>query len=661
MKLPAYALAFTLVHSGLLFCADQHWSLKPVNPTQPPLLGDSAWGANPVDRFVYSKLNANRLEPSPPADRRQLLRRLTIDLTGLPPTYQEVTAFLTDSSPNAYERLVDRLLASPAYGERWAQHWLDVVRYADSDGFEYDDPRPSAWRYRDWVINALDQDYPYNLFVRDQIAADLLDPQQATDHIPTGLHRLGPVRKNAGTQDEKRNRQEQLVQMTDAVGFAFLGLTLGCAKCHDHKFDPISQSEYYGLQAFFAGTVPDDIPIASKEVIEQHRLELEVWRSATQELEAQLDQRKQQDPTDDSIAKLEDQLKTLRQQEPQPLETVMGVRESDTTPPTYILARGDPHFELDTVDPHFPSSIEQQKSVRSKKRRMQLAEWLASNHHPLTARVMVNRIWQHHFGQGLVSTPSDFGRLGTPPSHPKLLDWLTHQFTSHDWSIKHLQRILVTSSTYRQSSAERLSAPHDDLQNRLLWRMPNRRLDAESIRDAALFVAGDLNRARHGPGVRMKYSDDIRRMQYKGEWVASEDPVQQSRRSIYRFFKRNLQSPLFTAFDAPDTLVSCSQRSVSHHAGQALALLNGSTLNTQSTRLATRIFDESHSRDFIDRAYQLVLARDPTRQERLAGQKFLRRQQALIAENGGDRMQEIRTGLADYCLVLMNLDAFLYY
>jgi hypothetical protein len=598
----------------------------------------------PVDGFVLKELEAVGLVPSPTQDRIRLIRRVTLDLTGLPPTFQEVEHFLADPSPNAYEQLVERLLASPGYGERSAQHWLDVVRYADSDGFEYDDPRPSAWRYRDWVITAFDEDKPFDQFIVEQIAGDLLTPDNPRAPIPTGLHRLGPIRKNAGNQEVEKNRQELLVEMTDAVGFAFLGLTIGCAKCHDHKFDPITQDEYYSLQAFFAGTVPADPPSSKLE--------------AGSEAGAMK-------PAEDSI---------------------MAIRESDAQPPpTYVLLRGVPGRHGKEVQPRFPEAltltdkfsipIERADPAivgkRSAARRVVLAQWLSSDEHPLTARVMVNRLWQHHFGRGLVSTANDFGLMGAPPSHPELLDWLATELVRNDWSIKHLQRLIVTSATYRQSTDRRDVGEKVDSENVLLWRMPVNRMDAETIRDSALAVSSDLVRNRGGPGVRLRLSKEISELIYKGKWEATIDPAEQARRSIYRFVKRNLRPALFSQFDAPDTLVSCPQRTASTHSGQALALLNHPMMDLQASSLAQRMLREVELSSKVDdftpyvrQTYRSILSRDPNDTEANLGNEFLREQIMLIQQEAEAKLpvpQAVELALRDYCLVVLNLDEFLFY
>ena len=623
------ALIVGMSYSIVLSGDERHWSFR--RPERPELPTRSAndWNRNAIDSFVFSKLVERNLSVSPAESKHRLIRRLTIDLTGIPPSYDEVSSFLNDSAPNGYERLVDRLLASPKYGERWAQHWLDVVRYADSDGFEYDDERPAAWRYRDWVIRSWNEDLPFDEFVRDQICGDLLYPNEFNKHIPTGLHRLGPLRKNAGNQNEALNRQELLVEMTDAIGTSFLGLTIGCAKCHDHKFDAISQADYYSLQAFFAATNPSDINSQGKTVDATKAGDLD--------------------------------------------DIIMSVRESRSIPETFVLTRGVAGQHEQRVTAELPSSLTIEPSGLPASNRQALAEWLVSNRHPLTARVIVNRLWQYHFGQGIVSTPNDFGSMGAKPSHPKLLDWLAIELMENDWSIKHIQRLMVTSSTYRQSSKYDKKSREADPKNRYLGRMSPRRLDAETLRDTLLSASGLLNEKRGGPGVRLVLSEDVASLLYKGTWEPTPSKAEQSRRTIYRFVKRNLRPTLMTSFDAPDTLVSCSQRSDSIHAGQALTMLNSPQTNQYAQALAQDAMrklsnldvpPKDKMRHYVSTVYQRILSRKPTTQETKLAMEFIAQQLSLIRSEGGDETNatnNLRVALTDLCLVLFNLDEFLYY
>ena len=738
---------------------DDFWSFaKPEKPDVPSVQRHD-WVQNPVDAFVLARLEGKGLKPSAPAKPGVLLRRATFDVTGLPPTPEERAVFSEDverlGDDRAYAKLVERLLASPSYGERWGQHWLDVVRYADSDGFEYDDPRPHAWRYRDWVIAALNADKPYDEFVREQIAGDEIaaiskdTPRNETALVATGLHRLGPLRLNAGMQDEEKNRQEVLVEMTDTVGSAFLALTIGCARCHDHRFDPIPQEDYYRLQAFFAATEAKNISLVSNDERsrydtliktfndQQRKLQQKVEALEKPHREKIIEVRKAKLPievrtafatpeeerserqgalvaefgfmlgvsTSDVIAllsndertqhaALKDQLAAHELTRPTTPPGIMAVAEKGTdAPPTYVLRRGVPGRHGAQVEPIFPSAISFENSPpppvltstpvesspppssQTTGRRTALADWLTSKNHPLTARVFVNRLWQHHFVAALVTTPNDFGVMGEYPTHPKLLDWLAVQLMDGGWSIKQVHRLLLLSATYRQSSAaaNAEAPPKADRTNRLLWSMRRRRLEGESLRDAILATSGALNLKRGGPGVRLNMGREMTAQIYKGAWRATPEETEQSRRSVYTFVKRNLRLPFFRNFDAPDTITSCAQRTVSTHAGQALTLLNGEFTDAQSQLFTERILQEIGVTDrsqvdddlfakAVRRAFEIALIRQPNDNERELGKQFLSDQVELIRKESPQASNEsaFTKALADYCLVLFNLDEFLF-
>jgi hypothetical protein len=708
------------------------WSLAPLERPAIPTVSRSEWLRNPVDAFVASRLEEAGLTPLPEADRRVLLRRLSYDLTGLPPTLSEIETFVGDPSPDAYARQVERLLTSPRYGERWAQHWLDVVRYADSDGFEYDRPRPHAWRYRDWVIDAFNADKPYAQFVAEQVAGDELAPDDLSALAATGLHRLGPLRKNAGFQYVEKERQELLVEMTDTVGAAFLGLTIGCAKCHDHKFDPLSQADYYRLQAFFAGTVADDHSLATEAETESHKAATATWEEQQKKLQdelaqlelphrqaieatrrAQLSQAERDalareakkrtltekflankataalrvDPAT-LLARLQgaeaarhDELRTRIERhavdKPAALPAVRAVKETvDETPATYVLRAGIAGAREARVEPGFPAAVvvdglgeapslaklETSTSAPpgTRGRRTELAQWLVSTRHPLTARVFVNRLWQHHFRGGLVSTPGDFGHMGNEPTHPHLLSWLASEFLRTGGSVKAMHRLILNSAAYRQRS--RLTA-RGSLEGQLLAGRRRLRLDAEALRDSALSVAGKINFHAGGPGVRLPLLEAIAQQMYVGVWRPELDVAQHSRRSIYRFVKRNLQPALLWAFDAPSTVASCAERTVSTHPGQALDLLNGPFLNEQAVAFATRLAAEvgvDAPLRLVEQAYGHAFGRRATQQEKDLGVKFLNAQRQIIASEGKSGRESRQSALVDYCLTLFNLDEFLF-
>ena len=474
-----------------------HWSLRPCGKIVPPGFSQSdncEWARNEIDAFVLAGLRAAGLRPAPEADLRSLIRRLSFDLIGLPPTPAEVEAFVNDHSPLAYETVVERLLANPHYGERWGQHWLDVVRYAETEGFEYDNYLPGMWRYRDWVIESLNADKPYDQFVREQLAGDEFSSADHSLLVAAGFHRLGPVRRNAGNQEVAGSRNEVLTEMTNAVGSVFLGLTIGCARCHDHKFDPLLQTDYYRLQAFFAATNEHNLTLAGES-------EQAAWRQRTEELKSGIKRAEQELEQSSAAAKpeLQARLAELEAKLPPPLNTIATVEnDAGKRTPIRVLERGNWDKPGELVGPRVPGVFlpddAPELAADLHGPRTRLAQWLTDPGNPLTARVMVNRLWHYHFGQGIVATPNDFGVNGAAPSHPELLDWLANRLMADGWRLKSLHRLIVTSSTYRQSthSLDESSGMTKDAENRLLWRFPRRRLDAEEIRDAMLAASGRL-------------------------------------------------------------------------------------------------------------------------------------------------------------------------
>jgi hypothetical protein len=713
----------------------------------------------PVDGFIRARLDQVGLRPAEPADRAPLLRRVTFDLTGLPPTPRELDDFLQDTRPDAYVRVVERLLASPHYGERWAQHWLDVVRYAESNGYEADAERPHAWRYRDWVVAAFNADMPYDRFLREQLAGDLVGKTQQPGSIDradqnllliaAGFNRCGPVHQTSGNIDPVIGRQEVLTEMTNGVGAAFLGLTIACARCHNHKFDPFTQGDYYRLQAFFSTAKPREADLATPADREEygrrhHELDARIapLRRQLTELEAPYRQRltqakkdalepayraalavepKKRTPEQRQLAanaeilikvawdeivnalgpadrerrtQLRQQLHNLEAQKPPPPPKAWTIEEDGTARTAQVLKRGDPHKPAETVTPGVPRILSGGRQPLEHPRtqgadaprsaaadRIALADWLTRPDHPLTARVIVNRLWQHHFGRGLVATPNDFGLRGEPPTHPEVLDWLACELVEHGWSLKHMHRLMVLSATYQQSS--RWSDPRGrqlDPDNRLLARMNRRRLEGEALRDNALAVAGTLNTQLGGPMIRVPLEPEIYELIFTEEepdglWPTTPVARQHTRRSLYLYNKRNVRLPLLEAFDQPDTLTSCPVRPVSTFAPQALILLNGPFLREQAAAMAARLLHESPrgERDCINRAYRLALARPPTGGEQGVAADFLREQSELIRDRlrrglpvavpgglprGVDPARA--AALADFCLALFNRNEFLY-
>ncbi|MEI7687402.1 MAG: DUF1553 domain-containing protein [Planctomycetota bacterium] len=664
------------------------WAFQPLKSVTPPMVDEPAWNRNPVDRFIRARLRDEGLQPSSSADRLTLLRRVSFDLIGLPPTPAECDAFLQDTSATAYETLVDRLLASPRYGEKWARHWLDLVRYAESDGYRIDDYRPTAWRYRDYVIRAFNDDKPYDRFLHEQIAGDEMFPDDPSARAATGYLRHWIYEYNQ--RDVRVQWQSILDDVTDVTGEAILGLGMGCARCHDHKFDPILQKDFYRLQAFFAGIQPnDDEVLATAQHQREHRQRLEEWKAKAGTLLEQIDQltlkerkaaeksaigkfqpdiqamlRKpegQRSPFEKQLAalayrqvtyefdridkkaaktpkfvELTDALTKLAGERPAPLPTGLAVRDvGPQAPPIFIPKknRGEPIAPgfLTILDPE-PATIVPASDGASAGRRSALAKWLTRPDHPLTARVLVNRVWQQHFGQGLVNTPSDFGRLGEKPSHPQLLDWLASDFVAQGWSFKKLHRQILTSMTYRQSAIQPASelALQKDPQNRLLWRMSARRLQAEQIRDAILAVNGKLDLLEGGPSVE----------------------IAQPRRTIYTKLMRNNRDPLTEVFDAPEGVASVGQRNVTTTPTQALLMINGAFMIEQAKALAARLEKTPDEAVRVEAAFRLAFGRPPSAAE-------VRQTLAFVAQQG-ERAGRSDAGWIDFCQVLLNANEFLY-
>lgn len=602
--------------------AGSNLSVQPSAPAvpekpQPPLLTE-------IDRFLLARLAQEGLAFAPEADRRTLIRRLALDLTGLPPEPAETEAFVRDADPQAYEKLVDRLLASPAYGERQAQHWLDVARFAESDGFELDVIRPEAWRYRDWVIQALNADLPYDRFLQLQLAADEIAPDDSGAQAATGFLMAGPDMPDINLPEERRH--QFLNSMTAEVGEACLGLTLGCAQCHDHKTDPVSTDDFYRLRAIFANTV----------------------------------------------------VKPERD-----IQLGMTVRETGSAVAgEFVRIRGDFRRPGTGAEPAFPRILNPEKATvppaeataKSSMRRAAFARWLTRPDHPLTARVMVNRLWQQHFGRGLVASPGDFGRTGSPPSNPALLDWLAVEFPARGWSLKAMHRLLVTSRAYRQASRGEgpgwTAALERDPACELLSRMPRRRLEGEAIRDSFLSAAGLLNRTSGGPGVRPPLPPEITSTLLHKQWEVTPDKSAWNRRSIYLFARRNLRFPLFEVFDRPDSNTACSRRSESTTAIQSLALLNSAFSLETAQALAARVINavpgpdpsgsgnptetepESINRTRIALLHQLLYARPPRDESEITPALNFLRQNTDGASNSSPISAEER--LMQYCLALLN-------
>ncbi len=628
----------------------RHWSFQPRKDATPPTFTEAAdqkWAKSPIDAFVLQGLKKAELAPAPQADRATLLRRVTFDLHGLPPTPDELKAFLNDKSSTAWEKVVDRLLDSPRYGEQWGRHWLDVVRFAETDGFEYDTHRNDAWRFRDYVFHSFNTDKPYNQFIKEQLAGDEINPRNETLRVASGYNRLGPLRKNAGNQEVASSRNEVLMEMTNIVGASVLGVTLGCARCHDHKFDPIRHSDYYRMQAYFAGTLPQDVPLATPQ-------QQEAWQTQAEPIEKEMKDVKGRLKTADDAEKMLLQLKLeeLQDKLPAPLPALYSV-ESDPSKatPMHVLARGDYQNKGDKVGmrplgvlipeetPELPLDTAQP--------RLRLAEWTTEADNPLTARVAANRIWLYHFGRGIVATPNDFGRMGMRPTHPELLDYLANQLVADGWRWKPMHKAILMSNAYRQSSQSPIEAraAEKDPDNKLLWKFSRRRMDAEELRDASLQIAGKLNVKAGGPSVIVPVEDELVHLLYKpSQWAVTKDPTEHDRRSVYLLQKRNLRLPFMEVFDSPDLQISCPTREQSTHAPQALELLNGDFSNEMAEALAARLRAEAKTdTEKIDLAYVLATGKPPTAAERTVAQNFL-----------------AQGSLREFSLAVLNLNAFLY-
>jgi len=705
-----------------------HWAYKP--PVRPavPAVENAAWVRNPIDAFVLQKLRQAKLAPAPEADRAALLRRVTYDLTGLLPTPPEIDAFLSDARPDAYERAVERLLASPHHGERWATHWLDVARYAESNGYEVDGERKHAFRYRDYVVRSLNVDKPYDRFVTEQLAGDLLvgKDRDADLLVAVGFNRCGPMHQVGGNVEPAMLRQEFLTEVANSVGTVFLGLTMGCAKCHDHKFDPISQADYFRLQAFFATTEAKDIDLAADAEQDAHRqavaavnaqiapikkdldaleapyrkklaeakkaalephfreaLDLPLLKRTPEQVKLAMQAQTLLKVTWDEIvdalsptdrerrAALRRKMHDLEATKPFPPAQAWSLTEKAGPHTAKVLKRGSVNRPGEEVAAGYLEILGGQADPAFD--RLALAKWLTRPDHPLTARVAVNRLWQHHFGRGIVATPGDFGVRGAKPTHPELLDWLATEFVRQGWSLKALHRLMVTSATYRQASV--IAA-----ENPLLAGMNRRRMEAEGLRDAALQVGGGLFREGYGPPVLVPIEPEVYDLIFtEGEpdnlWEVTRDARQHDRRSLYLFNKRNVRLPLLEAFDQPDTLTACPVRSVSTFAPQALHLLNGPFLRTQAQRLTVRLLREAgpEQEKQIAHAYRLALARPPKAEEVAFVKAFLAEQAealrdrlrarlpvALPADLPADADPATAAALADFCLALLNGNEFLY-
>jgi hypothetical protein len=683
-----------------------HWAFLPPERPELPAVDDPAWTSNPIDRFIRHRLAREGLAPASEADRNTLIRRLSLDLTGSLPTPAERAEFLADTRPDAYERLVERRLASPQYGERWARPWLDLARYADSNGYSIDAPR-SIWAYRDWVIDALNRDMPFDEFTIDQLAGDLRPHATLTQLVATGFHRNTPINQEGGI-DLEQFRVDSIVDRVNTTATTWLGLTIGCAQCHDHKYDPITQRDYYELFAFFNNADEPTIEIAEPAVLARRdklraalaafHKRLAAKHPEIQEKERAWEKTLTTEFTTDQVPEIKDafdrlpekrtplqkrglielflthtddtELKPLKDElapmlaEMPKIESTMVMRERSEPRITHVMLGGDFTRPGGPVVPGVPAvlpPLPRPSGRTGGPNRLDLARWLVDPRHPLTARVTVNRLWQAYFGKGLVETENDFGLQGTPPSHPELLDWLATELVAQGWSLKAMHRLIVTSMTYRQSSRSRPELAEIDPGNRLLARQSRLRLDAEVIRDAALEASGLLTTRIGGPSVFPPQPDGVMTLgQMKRKWEPSTGP-DRYRRGLYTFFWRATPHPSLMVFDAPNAVQACTRRVRSNTPLQALTLLNDQASIEFASALARRLLTEAPEGDpaRIRLAFHLCLAREPTPTETRTLLALLKQERTELGSSAHDGEAATRAAWTTAARVLLNLDEFI--
>jgi hypothetical protein len=663
-------------------------------------------GPQTIDGFLKAKWTARGLASSPRADKRTLVRRAYLDVIGIPPTLAEVEEFLNDKRPNAWELLVDKLLASPHYGERWARHWMDISRYADSGGYEYDRDRDNAWRYRDYLTRSFNNDKPYDRLLQEQIAGDELWPDNDEARIATGYIRLGP-------ENNIKNEQTRLDELDDVVSTtanSLMALTVGCARCHNHKFDPIPQKDYYRMQAVFFPVKFEEKPLVPETEVDRHKAEMKRIAELQAPLKKEIDAivkpykdayiaekkaglpeymrvalatpekertegqklnviqiEKTLSGTPESLPnrfsaadrarydELTKQVAALDKQKPKPLPTAMAVTEKSREPePSYFLHRGSQKGSV--MKPGVLSVTQEEEwpfpappaDAKTSYRRANFAKWVTNRDNPLTARVMINRVWQHHFGEGLVRTPNNFGRMGERPTHPELLDFLAVRFMEGGWKLKPMHKMILMSDAYQMASDDIAANLEKDPDNRMLWRMPRRRLEGEIIRDSVLAVAGSLDRTVGGEPIFPYIDPSLFQASSKRTWSGKPDTDPTTwRRSIYVFSKRSIPLPMLEVFDKPDTIGSCARRNRSTVAPQALILMNNSFVGLHARRFAERIEREAQGNRerMVKLAFELAYARPPRQSELERSVQFL----------NGDK-----NAVVDFCQALMNSNEFVY-
>jgi mono/diheme cytochrome c family protein len=686
--------------------AKKYWVYQPVKRPAVPDVKDKAWVKTPIDAFVLAKLEAKGLKPVESAEKAALARRAYYDLLGLPPTPEELDAFVSDQSPDAWEKLIDKLLASPHYGEKWGRHWLDVVRYAETNGYERDGPKPYAWRYRDYVIKSFNEDKPYTQFIKEQLAGDELPGYNPDAVTATGFYRLGIW------DDEPADPLLAVFDGYDDIvattGQAFLGATFNCARCHDHKVDPIPQADYYKLVAFFrdirpysntrdvrsafnlTDITPPDQRAKYEEELKKRDARLAEIKKTMEAIEDDViktlpaeDQRAAEGndrpevvrtkvvpmlkdkQKDEYTALTAERRELMRKQDPPGRQMALSVNNCDRNPPTtHILVRGSPHSKGKEVAPGFPTVLglpdptipAPRPGAKGSGRRTVLAEWIASKDNPFTARVFVNRVWQYHFGRGIVPSTNDFGKLGEQPTHPELLDWLASDFVDGGWKLKRLHKLIMTSSVYQlsaQAEAENLKA---DPANALLWRANMRRLTGEEVRDSILAVSGSLNLKQFGPSTYPPIPKEVLAGQsVPGQGWPTSPPAEANRRSVYAHVKRSLRVPILVGFDQPDPDSSCPVRYVTTVPTQSLGLLNGEFANEQAALFARRLQKEAPN-DLaaqVTRAIRLTTGRVP-------GAEEVKKDVAFVESLKTKHKLDDLAALTRYCLLCLNANEFVY-
>lgn len=691
--------------------AKNWWAYRSVASPDIPKVRDDSWIRNEVDNFLLHKLENAGLKPNPPASKRVLIRRAFYDLTGLPPTPQQVAEFENDSSQGAFEKVIDRLLESPEYGEKWGRHWLDLVRYAESNSYERDGTKPFVWRYRDYVIRSFNEDKPYDQFIKEQLAGDELDKVTSETIVATGFYRLGkwddePVDAEQAWYDDADD-----ILTTTTTGF--LGMTLNCARCHDHKIDPIPQTDYYRVLSFFRNI--RRYGIRSNQTVEQfsvreigdaqarakfqgmlrdHQEKIATNQKELESIEAivkkdfipvefeefkhernrvalvrkrigkKIDGKEFTDEQSRKYQKLTQRRNQLRNNPPKPFERALCIKEESPNPKeTFVTIRGNAHARGEVVQPGFPivlsppePKIKKPSHNESTGRRRALAEWIASKENPLTARVMVNRIWQHHFGRGIVRSASDFGYQSTPPTHPELLDWLASEFMNQDWRMKKIHKLIMLSNAYQMSSAQNKAAYEKDPINDLFWRFNMRRLTAEEVRDSILAVSNNLNLKKFGPSIYPVMPAEVLQGQSRpgAGWNTSKG-AELDRRSIYIHTKRSLPVPLLANFDVADPDSSCAVRFNTTQPSQALTMLNSDYVNQQAKRFADYLKNSNAKTDSdrVKLALSRCLQRNPTDQETERGVKLIKDFQSKDQLSYDDSLRL-------FCLVTVNMNEFIY-